>query len=180
MNKENKIVVFQDKGIRRIWHNEEWYFSVVDVIEALTDSANPRNYWNMMKSRELEHEVELYTNCVQLKLEAPDGKLRLTDCANTKSMLRIVQSIPSKKAEPFKVWLAKVGYDRIQEIENPELAQERAKRYYELKGYPQDCWFDLVILVVFIVSFSSIVFVGLGRLSWLAREERLLRLFSRV
>ena len=137
---DNKaLVVFQDKKIRRIWHNEEWYFSVVDVIEALTDSNNPRNYWNMLKTREVEHGVQLSTNCVQLKLPSSDGKLYETDCANTKDMFRIIQSIPSPKAEPFKQWLAQVGYERVQEIENPELAQDRVKQYYELKGYPKDC-----------------------------------------
>jgi len=134
-------VVFQDQKIRRMWHNNEWHFSIVDVVEALTDSNNPRNYWNMLKAREAELGIELYTICVQLKLIAEDGKLRETDCANTKSLFRIIQSIPSKKAEPFKRWLAKVGYERVQEIENPELAQNRVKEYYELKGYPK-AWID--------------------------------------
>ncbi len=139
---QNKIVVFESKKIRRIWHNEEWYFSVVDVVGALTDSANPRDYWFKMKTRvKSEDGIELSTICRQLKLEAPDGKMRETDCANTKGMFRIIQSIPSPKAEPFKLWLAQVGYDRIQEIENPELAQERMKDLYELKGYPND-WID--------------------------------------
>ena len=137
----DKLVVFQDKNIRRIWHDNEWYFSVVDVINALTDSDNPRNYWNMLKARELEHGVELSTFCVQLKLPAEDNKLRKTDCAHTKSLFRIIQSVPSRNAEPFKVWLATVGYERIQEIKNPELAQNRVKKYYELKGYPKD-WID--------------------------------------
>ena len=144
MNKledKNKIIVFQDKKIRRIWHNEEWYFSVIDVIQVLTNSNNPRNYWSMLKKRESEMGIELSTNCVQLKLEAPDGKLRETDCANTKSLFRIIQSIPSKNAEPFKQWLAQVGYERIEEIENPELGQNRIKEYYELKGYPKS-WID--------------------------------------
>jgi hypothetical protein len=141
MDDKNKLVVFQDKKIRRIWHNDEWYFSVIDVVEVLTDSNNPRNYWSMLKKRELDAGIELSTNCVQLKLEAPDGKLRETDCANTKSLFRIIQSIPSKKAEPFKLWLAQVGYERIEEIENPELGQDRIKEYYELKGYPKE-WID--------------------------------------
>jgi hypothetical protein len=141
MDDKNKLVVFQDKKIRRIWHNKEWYFSVIDVVEVLTDSNNPRNYWSMLKKRELDAGIELSTNCVQLKLEAPDGKLRETDCANTKSLFRIIQSIPSKKAEPFKLWLAQVGYERIEEIENPELGQNRIKEYYELKGYPKE-WVD--------------------------------------
>ena len=138
---QDKIVAFQDKKIRRVWHQEDWYFSVIDVIEALTESSNPRNYWNMLKNRELEHGVELYTNCVQLKLASSDGKEYQTDCANTKNMFRIIQSIPSKKAEPFKLWLAQVGYERIQEIEDPELGQDRIKEYYELKGYPKE-WID--------------------------------------
>jgi prophage antirepressor-like protein len=131
MDKEKALVVFQDKKIRRIWHKGEWYFSVVDVVEMLTDSDNPRNYWNMLKARELENGIELHTICVQLKLPSPNGKMRLTDCANTKSLFRIIQSIPSKKAEPFKLWLAQVGYERIQEIENPELAQKRMKEVYK-------------------------------------------------
>jgi len=139
---QNKIVVFESKKIRRVWLNEEWYFSVVDVVSALTDSVNPRDYWFRMKDRvKLEDGIELSTICRQLKLEAPDGKMRETDCANTKSMFRIIQSIPSPKAEPFKQWLAQVGYERVQEIENPELAQERMKELYERKGYPKD-WID--------------------------------------
>ncbi|MFH1637594.1 MAG: Bro-N domain-containing protein [Candidatus Woesearchaeota archaeon] len=137
----DKLVVFQGKKIRRIWHNEEWFFSVIDVVATLTDSSNPRNYWSMLKKRESEHEIELSTFCVQLKLLSEDGKYYNTDCANTESMFRIIQSIPSRKAEPFKRWLAKVGYERVQEIENPELGQNRIKEYYEMKGYPQ-AWID--------------------------------------
>jgi len=140
MDSENALVVFQGKKMRRVWHNEEWYFSVVDVVEVLTDSPTPRQYWGKVKDREFK-KLELSPIWVQLKLPAPDGKMRLTDCANTENMFRIIQSIPSKKAEPFKRWLAKVGYERIREIENPELAQERAKKYYELKGYPKD-WIE--------------------------------------
>ena len=136
----NKLVVFQDTKIRRVWHKEEWYFSVVDIIRALTNSPTPRQYWGKVKDREFT-QLELSPNWVQLKLEAEDGKLRLTDCARTKSMFRIIQSIPSKKAEPFKLWLAQVGYERIEEIENPELGQDRIKEYYTLKGYPKD-WID--------------------------------------
>lgn len=139
---QNKIVVFESKKIRRIWHEEEWYFSVVDVVEALTDSLTTRDYWFKMKLRvKGEDGVELSTFCRQLKLESSDGKKYATDCANTKGMFRIIQSIPSPKAEPFKQWLAQVGYERVQEIENPELAQERMKELYELKGYPKD-WID--------------------------------------
>jgi len=115
---------------------------VVDIVGALTESINPRDYWFKMKLRvTTEAGFELSTNCRQFKLEAPDGKNRLTDCANTQVLFRIIQSIPSPKAEPFKQWLAKVGYDRVQEIENPELAQERMKQFYEQKGYPKD-WID--------------------------------------
>ena len=137
---QNKIVVFESKKIRRIWHNEEWYFSVVDVVEALTDSPTPRQYWGKVKQRAFI-DLQLSPIWVQLKLESADGKKYASDCANTKGMFRIIQSIPSPKAEPFKLWLAQVGYDRIQEIENPELAQQRMKELYELKGYPKD-WID--------------------------------------
>lgn len=137
-----KIKLFQDKKIRSVWNEDEeqWYFSVVDVVGALTDSPNPRQYWRKMKDRDLK-EYETYPFWVQLKLISPDGKNRLTDCANIKGLLRIIQSIPSPKAEPFKQWLATVGYERMLEIENPELAQERMKELYEKKGYPKD-WID--------------------------------------
>jgi DNA-damage-inducible protein D len=142
MAEEDKsLAVFQGKSIRRIWHDEKWFFSVVDVVQALIDSPNPRNYWNMLKAREAEHGIELYTYCVQLKLLAEDGKLRETDCASTKNMFRIIQSIPSKKAEPFKLWLAQVGYERVQEIQDPELAQKRMKELYRAKGY-SDEWIE--------------------------------------
>ncbi len=138
----SNIKLFQDKKIRSTWNDEEeqWYFSVVDVVEALTDSPNPRQYWRKMKDRDLK-EYETYPFWVQLKLTAPDGKNRITDCANVKGLFRIIQSIPSPKAEPFKQWLAQVGYERMLEIENPELAQERMKELYEKKGYPKD-WID--------------------------------------
>lgn len=135
--KEKALVVFQDKKIRRIWYNDEWFYSVVDVVEALTDSPSPRQYWGVLKGRE----NQLLTFCLQLKLASSDGKYYATDCANTKNMFRIIQSIPSPKAEPFKQWLAQVGYERVQEIENPELGQNRLKEYYELKGYPKE-WID--------------------------------------
>ena len=142
MENNNKLIVFENKKIRRIWHNDEWYFSVVDVVEALTDSVNSRDYWYRMKIRVKDEDgLELSTICRQLKLESSDGKRYETDCANTENMFRIIQSIPSPKAEPFKRWLAKVGYERVQEIENPEIAQERMKALYEQKGYPKD-WID--------------------------------------
>ncbi len=139
----NSIILFKEQKIRRLWHNDEWFFSVVDVVGALTDSSNARRYWSDLKTQLTEKEdfSELYEKIVQLKLLSTDGKKYTTDCANTESMLRIIQSIPSPKAEPFKKWLAKVGYERIQEIENPELAQERMKQIYEQKGYPKD-WID--------------------------------------
>lgn len=138
----SNIKLFQDKKIRSIWNEEEeqWYFSIVDVVEALTDSPNPRQYWRKMKDRDLKV-YELYPFWVQLKLKSTDGKKYATDCANVKGLFRIIQSIPSPKAEPFKLWLSQVGYERLQEIENPELAQERMKELYEKKGYPKD-WID--------------------------------------
>jgi prophage antirepressor-like protein len=135
------IVLFNAQKIRRTWYQGAWWFSVVDVAGALTESPDPGAYWRKLKQRLSEEESEVVTFCHGLKLPAPDGKMRATDCANTESLLRIIQSIPSPKAEPFKRWLAKVGYERIQEIENPELAQERMKRLYEEKGYPKD-WID--------------------------------------
>lgn len=139
---DKKIVVFQDKSIRRQLVDGEWFFSVIDVVAILTDSVNPRDYWFKMKKRvHSEDGFELSTICRQLKLQAPDGKMRVTDCANVKGMFRIIQSIPSPKAEPFKQWLAQVGHERVLEIENPELAQERMKELYEQKGYPKD-WID--------------------------------------
>jgi len=138
----NKLSIFEGKNIRRIWHNKEWYLSVIDVVGALTESVDAKDYWYRLKQREKEaSEIELSTICRQLKLIAEDGKLRQTDCANTEALFRIIQSIPSHKAEPFKLWLAKTGYERVQEIENPELAQDRVKEYYELKGYPKE-WID--------------------------------------
>ncbi|NPD44789.1 MULTISPECIES: Bro-N domain-containing protein [unclassified Lentimicrobium] len=139
-NQENKLVVFQDKNIRRVWYEEEWFYSVVDIVEVLTESPTPRQYWGKVKAREFV-KFQLSPIWVQLKLEAKDGKKYKTDCVNTKGAFRIIQSIPSKKAEPFKQWLAQVGKERLDEIENPELAQERMKAIYEQKGYPQD-WID--------------------------------------
>ncbi len=140
--RQNRLVVFQNKNIRRIWHEDEWYYSVVDIVEILTDSSNPRDYWYRVKKRlDEEEKAELSTNCRQLKIQAIDGKMRFTDCADTEGIFRIIQSIPSPKAEPFKRWLAKIGKERLDEIENPELAQKRMKEIYEQKGYPKD-WID--------------------------------------
>ncbi|MFC1617839.1 Bro-N domain-containing protein [Patescibacteria group bacterium] len=136
-DQNNKIILFQGKEVRRLWHQAEWYFSVVDIVEVLTESPSPRQYWGVLKKRE----NQLLTICLQLKLESSDGKKYATDCVNTKNAFRLIQSIPSKKAEPFKQWLALVGKERLDEIENPELAQERMKSLYEKKGYPKD-WID--------------------------------------
>lgn len=136
------MAVFKGKQVRRIIHDNEWWFSVVDVVAALTDSANPRDYWFKMKIREKDEAgIQLSTICRQLKLEAADGKKYETDCADTEGLFRIIQSIPSPKAEPFKRWLAKVGFERIQEIENPELATKRTRLLYKLKGYSDD-WIE--------------------------------------
>ena len=137
---DSKIVVFQDKQIRRVWVDDDWYFSIVDIVGVLTGSPEPRKYWNKVKTREFT-DLQLSPIWRQLKLPAADGKQYKTDCATTQAMFRIIQSIPSPKAEPFKQWLAQVGYERVQEIENPELAQERMKAIYEAKGYPKD-WID--------------------------------------
>lgn len=139
---ETKIVIFKSHQIRKAIYNHEWWFSVVDIILALTDSLNPRDYWFKMKLRVKEEDkIELSTICRQLKLKASDGKMRVTDCANTEGIFRLIQSIPSPKAEPFKRWLAKVGYERVQEIENPELASKRTRMLYKLKGYSDD-WIE--------------------------------------
>jgi len=144
MVENNALVVFQDKKIRRIFHNNEWYFSVVDVVQALTDELDfqvARKHWNKISQRLREEGSEVVTNCHRLKLLSSDGKNYETDCANTKDMFRIIQSVPSKKAEPFKLWLAQVGYERVQEIENPELSQQRMKELYKAKGYSDD-WIE--------------------------------------
>ena len=136
------IAIFNGKAIRKRLVNDKWFFSVVDIMGVLTDSVDAKDYWYRLKQRERERSgIELSTFCRQLKLKSGDGKEYETDCADTESIFRIIQSIPSKKAEPFKRWLAKVGYERIQEIENPELTQERMKQLYEQKGYSKD-WID--------------------------------------
>lgn len=138
----NQIAIFKGKSIRKTLYNNEWWFSVIDVIAALTDSSQPSKYWTAMKARvQNEENFQPSTICRQLKLLAEDGKMRETDCADTEGLFRIVQSIPSPKAEPFKRWLAKVGYERVQEIENPELATKRTRLLYKLKGYP-DSWIE--------------------------------------
>jgi len=143
MGKDNNthIAIFRGREIRKAIHNKEWWFSVVDICEILTDSVDAGAYWRKLKQRLKEEGSEVVTNCHGLKLTAPDGKMRETDCANTEGLFRIIQSIPSPKAEPFKRWLAKVGYERIQEIEDPELATKRTRALYKAKGYP-DSWIE--------------------------------------
>ncbi len=139
---DTKISIFKNKSIRKTIHNNEWWFSVVDVVGALTDSVDARDYWFKMKIRvKQEDGFEPSTICRQLPLKAVDGKMRETDCANTEGIFRIIQSIPSPKAEPFKRWLAKVGYERVQEIEDPELGSKRTRMLYKLKGYSDD-WIE--------------------------------------
>ncbi len=139
---ETKIAVFKGEKIRRAIHNNEWVFSVVDVIAVLTESKNPRTYWKVLKHRlSKEGSNQTVTNCNRLKMKAADGKMRFTDVANTEIMFRIVQSIPSPKAEPFKRWLARIGYERVQEIEDPELATKRTRAIYKAKGY-SDGWIE--------------------------------------
>ena len=140
----NKLALFEEKEIRRTWEKGKWYFSVVDVVFAFTDSKNPRRYWSdlKIKLRDEGYDIQSYEKIVQLKLESTDGKKYKTDCADTEGILRIIQSIPSKKAEPFKRWLAKVGSERIEEIQNPELAMDRMKELYEKKGYSKS-WINM-------------------------------------
>ena len=141
MNKETAIKLFNDKRVRVHWDDkaEKWYFSIIDIIETLTGSSNPRRYWSDLK-RKLTKEgfSQSYEIIVQLKLESSDGKKYITDCADTEGLLRIIQSIPSPKAEPFKMWLAKVGYERIVETEDPEIAIDRAMETYLKKGYSKN------------------------------------------
>ena len=140
MGEDNKIQLFENQPIRTAWNEEleEWYFSIIDVIAVLTESKDANAYWRKLKQRLIKEGNETVTNCHALKMKAADGKRRLTDVANTEQLLRIIQSIPSKKAEPFKMWLAQVGRDRIEEIIDPELTIDRALETYAKKGYPAD------------------------------------------
>ena len=140
MGQNDKIQLFEDKRIRTAWdeEKEEWFFSVVDVIAVLTDSKDPAAYWRKLKQRMREEGNETVTNCHGLKMTAADGKKRLTDVADTEQLLRIIQSIPSPKAEPFKMWLAQVGRERIEETIDPELTIERALETYQRKGYSRE------------------------------------------
>jgi len=137
-----KIAIFRKKEIRRTIYKNEWWFSIIDIIEALTGTERPRKYWGDIKKKLIkEGYSEVSENIGQLKMIAPDGKKRETDCASTETIFRIIQSIPSPKAEPFKRWLARVGYERVQEIEDPELATKRTKMLYKLKGYSEN-WIE--------------------------------------
>jgi len=141
-NPNNHIAIFKGKSVRKVIYLKEWWFSVIDIIEVLTSTERPRKYWSDLKKK-LTNEgyVEVSEKIGQLKMASPDGKMRETDCADTKTMLRIVQSIPSPNVEPLKRWLAKVGFERIQEIEDPELATKRTRVLYKLKGYSED-WIE--------------------------------------
>lgn len=136
----SNIKIFEDRKVRTEWNaeKEDWYFSVVDVVGILTDSPNPRKYWSVLKTRLKQEGSELATNCSQLKLQSADGKFYKTDVLDTKGILRLVQSIPSKKAEPFKMWLAQVGSERLDEIADPQKAIDRAIATYRDKGYPEE------------------------------------------
>ena len=139
----SQISLFEEKQVRRVWseNDEKWVFAIVDVIAILTDSTNPQTYWRVLKKRLLDEGNETVTNCNGLKMTAADGKQRMTDVADTEQLLRLIQSIPSPKAEPFKRWLAKVGFERLEEIENPELAAKRTREIYEQKGYSEE-WIE--------------------------------------
>lgn len=139
----DKIAVFEDKKIRRVFHEGEWYFSIIDIVRVLTGSSDPSRYWTELRTQLTDSEgfVQLFGKIEQLKLESTDGKKYKTDTANTETVFRIIQSIPSPKAEPFKRWLARVGYERVQEIEDPELATKRTRAIYKAKGY-SDEWIE--------------------------------------
>ena len=143
MESDNKLILFQEKAIRRVWHNNEWHFSIIDVIEVLTETNRSRKYWSDLKKKLVnEGYFQLSENIGQLKMPSADGKSYKTDIANSKTILRLIMSIPSPKAEPFKQWLSQVGQERIEEIENPELGIERVREIYKAKGYPDD-WIAL-------------------------------------
>ena len=141
MTKKNQIQIFNDKKVRTVWDSEkeEWYFSVVDVVEILTDSADPRNYWKVLKNRLKKEGNETVTNCNRLKLPAADGKMRLTDVATYEQLFRIIQSVPSPKAEPFKQWMAQVAATRLDQMQDPELSIEQAVTDYRRLGYSDEC-----------------------------------------
>ena len=149
MSNSESLQLFEDQPIRTAWDDkeEEWYFSIVDVVRVLTESPSPNNYWKVLKKRLKDEGNESVTNCNQLKLKSSDGKRYLTDVANTEQLLRIIQSIPSKKAEPFKMWLAEVGKDRIEETLDPELIAQRLVTTYERKGYTRE-WINQRLMAI--------------------------------
>ncbi len=138
MEEQGKLIPFEGKSIRKIWFNEEWWFSVVDIVEILTNSSQPSRYWSDLKKRSEKESNQSFAFCERLKLPRPDGKTYPSDCANTEGLLRIIMSVPSPNAEPLRLWLAQVGKERIDEAENPELAFDRAREIYKAKGYPDD------------------------------------------
>lgn len=140
-NITGKLAIFEGKRIRKTIHNDEWWFAMEDIIEVLTDSSNPKQYIKKMRKRDPELDFKWGTICTPLEMFARDGRIRKVHCANTEGIFRIIQSIPSPKAEPFKLWLAQVGSDRVKEIENPELASQRAREIYKAKGYPEN-WIE--------------------------------------
>jgi hypothetical protein len=150
MKNQNKIKLFEDKKIRTLWNEgeEQWYFSIVDAIEILTESIDANAYWRKLKQRLKEEGNETVTNCHGLKMEAIDGKMRLTDVATTEQLLRLIQSIPSKKAEPFKLWLAKIGSERLDEMQDPELSIDRALQQYLNLGYSEN-WINQRLKSIF-------------------------------
>lgn len=143
MTQQNAIKIFEEKKVRTVWDSEteEWYFSIVDVIAVLTDSKNPSTYWRVLKKRLIEEGNETVTNCNGLKMQAPDGKMRLTDVATTEQLFRLIQSIPSPKAEPFKLWMAQVAKERLDQMQDPELSIEQAMMDYKRLGY-SDNWIN--------------------------------------
>ena len=143
MTKKDAIKIFEDKKIRAVWDDkkEEWYFSIVDIIAALTESNNPQTYWRVLKKRLLDEGNQTVTNCNALKMPAADGKMRLTDVATTEQLFRLIQSIPSPKAEPFKMWMAQIAKERLDEMQDPELTIDRAMMEYKALGY-SDNWIN--------------------------------------
>lgn len=143
MTKQQALKLFEERGVRTVWDDEQekWYFSIVDVVAVLTDSSNPQTYWRVLKKRLLAEGNETVTNCNGLKMQAADGKMRLTDVADTEQLLRLIQSIPSLKAEPFKLWMAKVASERLNQIQDPELSIDQALMDYKRMGY-SDSWIN--------------------------------------
>ncbi len=142
MEQDSKIILFQEKQVRRLWYHEQWFFSIIDVVGIFSESKDPQRYWSVLKSRLKKQEgLDVTTICSKLKMAGLDGKNYPTDCANTEGVLRLIMSVPSPNAEPFKLWMAKVGQERIDEIENPELGIERIRALYKAKGYADE-WIE--------------------------------------